>query len=101
MAKDSDDVQYKIEHREVEIGKTYPLYGYITKIIDDTFENFTVEINNGISLKCTFTAGDCRAQIKERAFEPGIFVARITGLNPVKGECGSMVFGPMVNTDLM
>jgi hypothetical protein len=82
-----------VEPGEVEVGKTYPLYGIVTNIIDDTFENYTIEINHSITLRCFLKSEESSDIIKERAFEPGIFITKITNSNPVEGECETIVFG--------
>lgn len=83
----------RIEPSEIQIGKTYPLYGMVTKIIDESLENFTIELNYQITLKCFVKNAQSVDTIKERAFEPGIFVTEITSVEPVAGNCGTIVFG--------
>lgn len=82
-----------VEASEVELGRVYPLYGTITQILDSRIETFTIEINGGLVLKCSIGDQDSVEKIKERAFEPAIFVTEITGLAPVSGDCTTIIFG--------
>lgn len=84
----------EVQFGDVEVGTTYPLYGMITKIIDDTPGNVVVEIN--FSIKATMTIPDASKVelLKERAFEPGIFVSTVTSKNPsIEVDCSTVVFG--------
>lgn len=82
-----------VEKGDVEIGRTYPLYGLITDILDDSLDNFTIQISGGVCLRCSLKDEAAIQTIKERAFEPGIFVAEITSVEPVEGNCSTIVFG--------
>lgn len=82
-----------LAYGEVEVGKTYPLYGMVTKIIDEKMDDFTIQVNHKIVLKCSIQDENFVNQIKERAFEPGIFIATITQTEPVSGDCSTIVFG--------
>jgi hypothetical protein len=90
-----------VQEEDVEIGKVYPIYGVITSILDETFENFTVEINSSIILGCNIDNPENIEVIKSRAFEPGIFVTEITGLEPVRGHCKTIVFGRKQETEMV
>jgi hypothetical protein len=89
-----------VEASEVEIGKIYPLYGMITQILNPSMENFTIEINSGLVLKCSINDEDSVEKIKERAFEPAIFVTQITSVNPVAGDCTTIIFGKRQHSQL-
>lgn len=95
MSSDDFFEKYNLKPQpgEVEIGKVYPLYGIIMDILDDSFENFTIEITGGVRLRCSLKDQEAINKIKERAFEPGIFVAEITDTEPVRGHCTTIVFG--------
>jgi hypothetical protein len=90
-----------IQEGQVEVGKVYPLYGIITSILDESFENFTVEVNSSIILRCNIDNEENVEVIKSRAFEPGIFVTEITGLEPVRGHCKTIVFGRKQETEMV
>lgn len=84
----------EVQFGDVEVGTTYPLYGMITKILDDTPGHVIVEIN--FSIKATMTIPDSSKVelLKERAFEPGIFVSTITAKDPgIEVDCSTVVFG--------
>ncbi|MFM1847124.1 MAG: hypothetical protein RL417_598 [Pseudomonadota bacterium] len=79
---------------EVEVGQTYPIYGMITKMIDDTPGQVTVEINFSIRASMTIPDKDKVEILKQRAFEPGIFVSTVTSKdNGIAVDCSTVVFG--------
>lgn len=79
---------------EVEVGSTYPIYGMITKILDDTPGAVIVELNFSIRANMTIPEKEKIDLLKERAFEPGIFVSTITSKDDgVCVECSTVVFG--------
>ena len=71
------DGEIDLELKIPEIGKTYPIYGIITDILCES--PVVIMVNNSIKLKCNITDDDGSKIkiIKDRAFEPGIFVATI------------------------
>lgn len=88
--------ELKLEYREVEVGEVYPLYGYITKIIEENGNNLTIEVNNNIELKLLSIDDVGKINIiKERVFEPAIFVSKINDSkdNRLFGECSVVIFG--------
>lgn len=80
---------------EVEVGETYPIYGMITKIINDTPGSVVVELNFSIRANMTIADETKVELLKERAFEPGIFVSTITEKadEQVFVDCQTVVFG--------
>ena len=79
---------------EVEIGKTYPIYGMITKILDESPGQVMVEINFSIRAKMTIPEKDKIELLKERAFEPGIFVSTVKSKSEgISVDCSTVVFG--------
>lgn len=79
---------------EVEVGGTYPIYGMITKVLNEFDGKVVVELN--FSIEATMSIQDSTKinVLKERAFEPGIFVATVTSKDGgVKVDCGTVVFG--------
>jgi hypothetical protein len=79
---------------EVEIGQTYPIYGMITKMIDETPGHVTVEINFSIRASMTIPDQEKVEILKQRAFEPGIFVSTVTSKeNGIVVDCSTVVFG--------
>ena len=89
-----DKFNCEVEAAEVQVGTTYPLYGMITKIIDDTPGNVIVELNFSITATMTIPDQEKVEMLKERAFEPGIFVSTVTNKTPnVEVDCSTVVFG--------
>ena len=84
----------EVSHGEVEVGKTYPIYGMITKFISSEVGNVIVELNFSIEAKMTIPDASKIELLKERAFEPGIFVSTIVTKDPaVTVDCSTVVFG--------
>jgi hypothetical protein len=84
----------EVQFGDIEVGTTYPLYGMITKIIDDTPGNVVVEINFSITATMTIPDPAKVELLKERAFEPGIFVSTVTNKDPkIEVDCSTVVFG--------
>jgi len=79
---------------EVEVGKTYPIYGMITKVLDETPGHVVVEINFSITANMVVPERDKIELLKERAFEPGIFISTVIDKQPtIKVDCQTVVFG--------
>src|ERR1700733_8779087 len=79
---------------EVEVGKTYPIYGMITKVLSDTPGDVSVELN--FSIRASMAIPDTKKieLLKERAFEPGIFVSTIKSKEGgITVDCSTVVFG--------
>ena len=78
-------------------GGSYPLYGMITDFIDDTPGSVSVEVNWNFVLKMNLDDVKKIETLKERAFEPGIFISTLQSKG-VAGEmpvftCQTVVFG--------
>src|SRR5262245_59189944 len=78
---------------EVEVGSTYPIYGMITKLLDETPGGVIAEINFTIRARMTIPDQTKIELLKERAFEPGIFVSTVVSKdNGIEVECSTVVF---------
>jgi transcriptional regulator of NAD metabolism len=87
---------------QVEIGKTYPVYGMITAI-EEVREDFSVVaiINRNIRAILNIKSKENVDLLHNRVFEPGIFITTFdkiltpTEENPVafSGEVSTVVFG--------
>jgi hypothetical protein len=93
-----DKLGLSVQYGSVKVGETYPLYGTITKIIDDTPGSVVVLINDHIKLHMNIEDPEKVALLKNRAFDPGIFVCTITkdGEN-IEADCTTVVFGKQPN----
>jgi hypothetical protein len=90
----------EIGQGEVTVGQTYPIYGMITKFIDETPGNVIVELNYSITAKMTIPSQDKVELLKERSFEPGIFISTVKSKDDgVVVECSTVVFGKRQNHD--
>lgn len=89
-----DKLGLSVQYGSVQVGETYPLYGAITKIVDETPGQVVVIINDQITLHMNIEDSEKIALLKNRAFDAGIFVCTITksGEN-VEADCTTVVFG--------
>ena len=84
----------KVTQGEVEVGNTYPIFGMITRFIDDIPGKVVAEINYNIEAKFNVPDSTKLELLKERAFESGIFVSKVVSKEPVvKVECKTVIFG--------
>ena len=87
-------VGIKLAHDSVEVGKTYPIYGTITRLINDEPGNVIAEINHSIRAKMNILDQDKVDLLKQRAFESGIFISKVTSKEPnVEVDCQTVIFG--------
>jgi hypothetical protein len=91
----------EVQEGEVEVGKSYPIYGVITKFIDDTPGQVVVELNFKITAKLNVHEQDKVNTLKQRALEPGIFVVHVVSKNDheLVVECSTVIFGKRSNAD--
>lgn len=90
-----------VQSNPVEIGKTYPIYGMITAIELEEPTQLTVIINNHIRATLNIRDENHLNLVRERAMEPGIFVATfieelvVTENNPIShlASVKTIVFG--------
>lgn len=102
MSEDEKDFFDKfglsVSPSEVQIGETYPIYGMITKILSEELGSVIVEINYSIEATLTVAEVEKVNLLKERSFEPGIFVSKVIEKEPkIKVDCNGVVFGKRQN----
>ena len=79
---------------EVEVGQTYPIYGMITKLLNDTPGSVVVELNFSIRANMAIPETSKVELLKQRAFEPGIFVSTVVSKEKgIEVDCSTVVFG--------
>lgn len=89
-----NDFGLELVHGTVEIGKTYPIYGMITDIISTEPGQVVAQINRNIIARINISDSEKIETLRDRAFESGIFVSRITETEPqVEVECKTIIFG--------
>ena len=100
MENENKDVNFfekfglEVTSGDVEVGQTYPIYGMITKLIDDTPGNVIVEINFSIRANMAIPDQEKVELLKQRALEPGIFVSTVKTTEPgLQVDCSTVVFG--------
>ena len=83
-----------VEYGNVEVGQTYPIYGAITEILNDTPGSVVVTVNYNIQLNMQIEDAEKIELLKDRAFDVGIFVSTITQIgDTIRGDCTTVVFG--------
>jgi hypothetical protein len=89
-----DRLGLSVKYGEVEVGQTYPIYGMITNFLCDVPGEVTVVVNHNIELAMDIEDDDKIEILKNRTFDPGIFVSTIEQTAPtIKGRCTTAVFG--------
>lgn len=94
-----DKFGLEIASGDVEVGSTYPIYGMITKIICDEPGAVVVEVNFNILAHMAVPDREKIETLRQRAFEPGIFVSTITSKEAgndgkqIEVDCNTVVFG--------
>ncbi|MBP9838111.1 MAG: hypothetical protein KBC84_05300 [Proteobacteria bacterium] len=84
----------EIAQGEVEVGQTYPIFGMITRILNDKAGEVVVEINHSIIANMNVSEDTKVELLKERAFESGIFVSTVVAKEPkVEVDCQVVIFG--------
>lgn len=70
-----------VDLKNIVVGKSYPLFGMITSIVENTPERFVGIIN--YTMKATFNSltETFREMVVNRVFEPGIFVCEVLAVN--------------------
>jgi hypothetical protein len=89
------DNEITVQYGDVEVGQSYPLYGMITKFIDERPGRVVAELNHG-QIVAEFKIFDKAAieRLKSRAFDPGIFVATVEQKFPqIRVSCSTVIFG--------
>ena len=89
-----EELGLKVGFGQVEVGKTYPIFGAITRLVDETPGRVVVEINNNIIARMNIPDEKRLNVLKERAFESGIFVSKIVSKDSqVVVDCQTVIFG--------
>ena len=91
----------EVADAEIQVGKSYPIYGSITKIFHVSREGVLVELNHRLHLQFNLADKESVERIKAHAFEPGIFVTTITEVgSQFKGECTQAIFSTLHNNEV-
>lgn len=84
----------EVANGEVEIGGTYPIYGMITKFLDESPGQVVVEINYSIRANMAIPDNDKIELLRTRSFEPGIFISTVKSKDDgIVVDCSTVVFG--------
>lgn len=81
---------------DAKVGETYPIYGMITNILGEDKGVVTVEVNKWIIAKLVVYDKTKIELLKERAFEPAVFVSTILTKSETQVivSCNTVLFGP-------
>lgn len=97
-----DSCGLSIMEGEVEIGKTYPIFGSITSFISEEPGSVVVKINDNIIASMNLKTLEKVELLKKRAFEPGIFVSKVLETeNTVSVSCQTVIFGKKQDQDML
>lgn len=84
----------EVSSGDVQVGRTYPIYGMITSVVKDAPGDVVVELNFSIEAHMAIPDSGKIELLKQRAFEPGIFVSTVTAKDDgVTVDCSTVVFG--------
>lgn len=94
-----DDLGLSVQLGNVEVGQVYPIYGSITKFVSEVPGNIIVRINENIEATMNVGEQDKIDILKNRSFDPGIFVCTITEVSElIKADCSTVIFGKNNNS---
>src|SRR5687767_9721388 len=84
----------EVSEGSVEVGRTYPIFGIITRLVDDTPGSVVVEINYNIRARMNVPDREKVEVLKERMFESGIFISTVMTKEPgIEVDCRLVIFG--------
>lgn len=89
-----DELGLEVSVGDVEVGQTYPIFGMITDVSREATGNIVAELNHNIKAKMKLPDDTKLDILKERAFETGIFISKVTQKHPtLEVECLTVIFG--------
>lgn len=89
-----DKLGVSVQYGEVEVGQIYPIYGVITQFVSEEPGNVVILVNKNIEMNLSVIESEKISILKERAFDPGIFVCTVKEIGDViKCDCSTIVFG--------
>lgn len=89
-----EELGLQITQGQVEVGNTYPIFGMITQLHDETPGGVIAEINHHIRAKMNIRDQERLDVLKRKAFETGIFISTVTAIEPqLEVECQAVIFG--------
>jgi predicted amino acid racemase len=91
---ENTELNFEFKNVDVEVGKVYPIYGYISNILDSSSDDIILQINDNITLNVKLTDSCTVELLKSRVFEPGIFMTKIlNNKDKIIGDCSVIIFG--------
>jgi len=83
-----------ISGQKIQVGMVYPILGTITAIVEENESGLIVLLDGSILISMTLHNEKQRETIRSRAFEPAVFVAKVTGVDPqLAANCEMVIFG--------
>jgi hypothetical protein len=90
----SNDYGFSVVSGKAVLGETYPILATITAFHREELPGVEVQLNGQIRAKLKINNPEQVQALKRRAFEPAIFVSRVTSLEPsLEVECKTVIFG--------
>lgn len=94
LEEDNNDEGIKVVSAQVSVGGVYPIFGMITEMISDDPEHIIARINNNIKAHIITSERKNIDVLKQKAFETGVFVVKVTSVEPeIEVECKAVIFG--------
>ena len=82
------------ETSAVEVGKTYPIFGVITELEQKECGRVVAVVNSGIVIKMNIPNEKTVRVLRERAYESGIFISKVTSVgDKIEADCKTVIFG--------
>jgi len=89
-----DKLGVEVMHDQVQVGKTYPIFGAITSIKELTDDGLEVQINHNITARLSVSSPDKIETLRHKAFESGIFISTVVSVEPeIVVDCQTVIFG--------
>lgn len=104
-----DKLGLELKSSPVVVGENYPVYGMVTEMIEAPDGSIQCVVNFNMLLTLFGVSKEKSEIIKTKAFEPGIFITKITKIyteldnNPYsfEGECSTVIFGKSPDTEII
>lgn len=96
-----NDEEFEIKNKDVQVGGIYPIYGMITKFLDENEDELEVELNFSIKAKMIVPEEENVQILKKRSFEPAVFVSEVLSKDDgICVKCNTVVFGKQKDQEM-
>ena len=96
-----DEEEFEVKNKDVQVGGIYPIYGMITKFLDENEDELEVELNFSIKAKMIVPEAENVQILKKRSFEPAVFVSEVLSKDDgICVKCNTVVFGKQKDQEM-